>query len=276
MARRMVIAGNWKMNGTSDSLAVLNAICEGVKEPVGELEGKIEVAPEPEEAMASPEASILVCPPYTLLGRFVERASMTKVLIGGQDCHPEEAGAHTGDVSAPMLADIGCEAVIVGHSERRADHGEDDTLVKAKAGAVLAAGMAVILCIGETEAERDSGEAEAVVTRQLAASLPDGADGDRLIVAYEPVWAIGTGRTPTLPQIDAMHGALRAALREHLGQEDGDGVRLLYGGSMKPDNAAEILALAEVDGGLIGGASLQAESFLAIVDAAEAVRTGGA
>ena len=185
--------------------------------------------------------------------------------LGAQDCHPAPSGAYTGDVSAPMLADLGCRYVILGHSERRAGHGESDALVRAKAEAALAAGLVAIVCLGETEAERDRGEAFAVVARQLAGSLPDRASGANMVVAYEPVWAIGSGRTPTGADIAALHGHLRAELAKRFA--DAAGFRLLYGGSVKPGNAREILATAEVDGALVGGASLKAEDFLAIARA---------
>jgi triosephosphate isomerase len=188
-------------------------------------------------------------------------------MIGGQDCHADPSGAHTGDVSAEMIADAGGKLVIVGHSERRADHGESDAVVKAKAKAALAAGLTIILCVGETETQRDGGQATSVVGSQLAGSLPEGTTAENCIVAYEPVWAIGTGRTPTGEEIAAMHGHIRASLRKHVG-EAADRMRLLYGGSVKPSNAAEILALEDVDGALVGGASLKAEDFLAIAAAA--------
>ncbi len=243
-ARRPLIAGNWKMNGLTASMAELVEMCDA---QIGDVD-------------------VLVCPPFPLIGRFVASAGKSKIGIGAQDCHAAESGAHTGDVSVMLLKDVGASAVIVGHSERRADHDETNVQVKAKAEAVLAHDLIAIVCVGETEAERDAGNAEAVVTAQMLNSLPDGSSAATLVVAYEPVWAIGTGRTPTTEQIAAMHAALRSSLAERL--EDGHGVRILYGGSVKPGNATEIFAIEDVDGGLIGGASLKATDFLAIIDAA--------
>jgi len=215
-------------------------------------------------AMPDPACDVLICPPATLIARLAGRG----FALGGQDCHAEPSGAHTGDVSAEMLKDAGAEAVIVGHSERRADHGETDAEVAAKARAAWRAGLIAIVCVGETEAARDAGETLAVVGTQLAGSIPDGAVPERLVVAYEPVWAIGTGRTPTLPEIAEVHGFLRAALVERFGAATGSAVRLLYGGSVKPGNAAEIFDVPNVDGGLVGGASLKASDFGPIVAAA--------
>ncbi|GMG84460.1 triose-phosphate isomerase [Paralimibaculum aggregatum] len=248
-----LIAGNWKMNGHKADLAELDALIEGLG------------------GATAPE--VLLCPPATLVAGFAGRAAGSPVAIGGQDCHSEPAGAHTGDISAAMLADAGATAVILGHSERRADHGETDVLVAWKLVAAWAAGLRPILCVGETLEDRDAGRAEAVVARQLAASIPDteetpAADlGARLVVAYEPVWAIGTGRTAGTADIAAMHGMIRARLAERFG-EAGGAVPLLYGGSVKPGNAAEIFALADVDGALVGGASLKAADFLKIIAAA--------
>jgi len=205
----------------------------------------------------------VVCPPATLLVP-VAGVLSNGVGLGGQDCHASEKGAHTGDVAAAMLADAGCTHVIVGHSERRTDHGEDDAAVNAKAAAAQAAGLTAIVCVGESEAERDSGRTLDVVGGQVKASLPAGAVAANTVVAYEPVWAIGTGRTPTPDQIQEVHAHIRAVVAACLGQGEADAVRILYGGSMKPGNAAEILALADVDGGLIGGASLVAGDFLSI------------
>ena len=243
--RRKLVAGNWKMNGLTASMAELVEMCD-----------------------ANPSnCDVLVCPPYPLIGRFVGSAGNSHINIGAQDCHTSESGAHTGDVSAALISDVGATAVIVGHSERRTDHGESSALVKAKAEAALSNALTAIVCIGETEAQRDAGKAEALVTAQMRDSLPTGATATNTVVAYEPVWAIGTGRTPTNEQIASMHAALRAALVSDLG-EDGNGVRILYGGSVKPGNAAEIFAIPDVDGGLIGGASLKAADFLGIVSAA--------
>ncbi len=207
---------------------------------------------------------VLVCPPFPLIASFVADCEDSAIGIGAQDCHFAESGAHTGDVSAALLAAVGGSAVILGHSERRADHGESDALVKSKAGAALAAGLMPVICVGETEAQRDSGEAEATVLSQLDGSLPDSAG---IVVAYEPVWAIGTGRVPETGDIAAMHRTIREAVVARYG-DAGKGIRLLYGGSVKPGNAREIFAIPDVDGGLIGGASLKADDFLAIVAAA--------
>ena len=243
---RQLIAGNWKMNGTSASLEEAAAIAAGARDAGGKVD-------------------VLLCPPATLIGRMANLVSGA-VGIGGQDCHARESGAHTGDVSAQMLHDAGATAVIVGHSERRSDHREDDAVVRAKAEAALAAGLTAIVCIGETREERDAGRALEVVGAQLDASVPDGEPA-RIVVAYEPVWAIGTGLTASEDDIREMHAHIRAGLKSKF-EEGGEGIRILYGGSMKPDNAAAILALPEVNGGLIGGASLKAGDFLAIVRAA--------
>ena len=246
MAQRPFIVGNWKMHGTRAMLSEARAIDRAAERMV-----KVEVA---------------LAPPFTLIHATRKEAEL--IGVGAQDCHTAEAGAHTGDISAAMLKDAGAGFVIVGHSERRADHGETDEIVSRKAEAAIAANMNVIVCIGETEAERDAGEAETVVTAQLAASLPSSEQAaERLTVAYEPIWAIGTGRTPTVEDVSAMHRAIRAKLVELLG-EAGEGVRILYGGSVKPDNASELLAADEVGGALVGGASLTAESFLGIIIAA--------
>ncbi len=243
--RRPLVAGNWKMNGRrADGLALARAVVAGA--------GNI-------------GAELLVCPPATLLAPIGEALAGTAVALGAQDCHPAPSGAYTGDISAPMLADLGCRYVIVGHSERRAGHGESDALVRAKAEAALAAGLIAIVCLGETEAERDRGEAFAVVGRQLAGSLPEQANAANTVVAYEPIWAIGSGRTPTAGDIAGLHGHLRAELARRFA--DAAGFRLLYGGSVKPGNCNEILATADVDGALVGGASLKAEDFLAIARA---------
>lgn len=247
--RRQLIVGNWKMNGTRASgVALAGAVADLARRQ-------------------APSCDLVVCPPATVLMAVGGRLAGSSVTFGGQDCHDQPSGAHTGDIAAPMLADLGCRYVIVGHSERRADHGETDAVVKAKASAALAAGLVAIVCVGETEAERDRGGATAVVGRQIAGSLPSGATAENCVIAYEPVWAIGTGRTPTNDEIAAMHRHIRAELRTRIGAA-ADRLRLLYGGSVKPSNAAEILALADVDGALVGGASLKAEDFLAIARAA--------
>jgi triosephosphate isomerase len=240
---RPLIAGNWKMHGTlAEALALAGAVQAGA---------------------AGLAAELLVCPPFLHVAAVAGRMAGGPVAVGGQDCHAAAKGAHTGNVSAPMLRDAGASHVILGHSERRADHGETDAQVRAKAVAAMAAGLVPLVCVGETEAERLAGQAEAVVGRQLAGSLPDGFAG---VVAYEPVWAIGTGRVPTEADIAAIHAAIRAALVARFA--GGGAMRILYGGSMKPGNAAAILALPNVDGGLVGGASLVADDFLAIARAA--------
>ena len=246
---RPLIAGNWKMNGTLREAA---ALAEAVRAG----------APE-----ASARADLLLCPPFVHLHVVAASIAWKAVALGAQDCSAKGKGAHTGDVSAPMLADAGCGYVILGHSERRADHGESDALVRAKAEAAIAAGLVPVVCVGESEAQRDAGEAEAVVAAQIAGSLPDGFTGARGVVAYEPVWAIGTGRTPTENDIAAMHGRMRREVSGRFGTA-GATARLLYGGSVKPSNAAAILALPDVDGALVGGASLVAADFLAIAAAA--------
>ncbi len=244
---RHLIAGNWKMNGLAASLDEAALIAEGAEA----LKGRVDA---------------MLCPPATLIERMRRRTSNSALLIGGQDCHSKVAGAHTGDISAEMLKDAGATAVIVGHSERRTDHGETDQMVRAKAEAARRAGLTAIICIGETEKERDAGQTLDVVAQQLASSVPDGAPGD-IVIAYEPVWAIGTGRTPVEGDIAEVHAHIRARLVERFG-EAGRAVRILYGGSMKPDNAAAILVIPEVNGGLVGGASLKSADFLAILRAA--------
>ena len=246
MAKRPYIVGNWKMHGTRAMLSEARAIDRAAERLM-----KVEVA---------------LAPPFTLIHAVRKEAGL--IGVGAQDCHVAEAGAHTGDVSAVLIKDSGAGFVIVGHSERRADHGETNAMVRAKAEATLAAGMSAIVCVGETGEQRDAGEAEAVVEAQLEGSLPAG-DGvaERLTVAYEPVWAIGTGRTPTVGDVSAMHRAIRAKLVELFG-DAGTDVRILYGGSVKPENAAELLGADNVGGALVGGASLTAESFLGIIAAA--------
>lgn len=246
VARRPLIAGNWKMNGLRAWQAEFGRMMDGATSVNG--------------------VDLLVCPPATLIVSFVEAAKGSAVKVGGQDCHPKPSGAHTGDVAAEMLADAGASAVIVGHSERRTDHGETDALVRAKAEAAHRAGLVAIVCIGETQSERDGGQTLGVVERQLAGSLPDVATAANLVVAYEPVWAIGTGRTPTVADVAEVHGAIRKALIARF-ESEGEGMRILYGGSVKPSNAAELLSVPNVDGALVGGASLKAEDFLGIAGA---------
>ena len=213
-----------------------------------------------------PRCTVAVCPPATLINAMNRIAAPAGIVLGGQDCHPEASGAHTGDLAAPMLADAGAQLVIVGHSERRADHRETDELVRRKAVAGLAAGLTPIICIGETRAEREGGQADAVCARQLLGSVPDQAADDDVVIAYEPVWAIGTGLTPTSADIADMHKRLREQLISRFGGR-GESFRLLYGGSLKPGNAGEILRIPEVNGGLVGGASLLADDFAAIISA---------
>ena len=245
---RALLAGNWKMNGLRASLAEIQAL--------GRAFG--------DEA---PVVDVLICPPATLIGEAVRRVSGSAIAIGAQDCHPEPAGAFTGDISAEMLRDAGATAVIVGHSERRQYHAETSEMVAAKARAAQRASLYAIVCVGETESERLAGRAVDVVTGQLGESVPKGFGSSQLAVAYEPVWAIGTGRTPSVADIKEMHLAIREALRAANGA-DGGAIRILYGGSVKPDNARDILAIPNVDGALVGGASLKAADFLRIVRAA--------
>lgn len=242
-----LIAGNWKMNGLSQSLDELTELAQLLT--TGE----------------APRAVVVVCPPATLLAAVAAQGASSGIMAGGQDCHADASGAHTGDISAYMLADAGAQFVIVGHSERRADHAEDNDTVRAKAEAAIGAGLKPIICVGETESERDGGSAESVVNDQLARSIPDAAEHHEIVVAYEPVWAIGTGRTPTLDEIAQMHANIRARLVERFGEERGAGLRILYGGSMKPLNAREILNVENVNGGLVGGASLLAKDFYTII-----------
>lgn len=215
----------------------------------------------------APRALVVVCPPATLLAAVAAQGASSGIIAGGQDCHQEPHGAHTGDISAAMLADAGAQYVIVGHSERRTDHGESSEKVRAKAEAAIGSGLKPIICIGETEAQRDAGEAESVVAEQLAVSIPDAAEHHEVTVAYEPVWAIGTGRTPTLDEIGQMHDAIRARLVDRFGLSKGESIRILYGGSLKPQNAREILGVSNVNGGLVGGASLLAKDFYTIISA---------
>ncbi len=242
---RPLVAGNWKMNGTRASLDQIKAIAEGVKSPLSE---KVES---------------LICPPATLLYVATALCDDSPLAIGAQDCHQNVSGAHTGDISAEMIADCFGTYVIVGHSERRTDHAETDDLVRAKAEAAHAAELVAIVCIGETEAERKAGQTLDVLQGQLAGSLPDAATAANTVIAYEPVWAIGTGLTPTVEDVREAHAFMRAELVKRFGGE-GEKMRILYGGSVKPSNARELMAVANVDGALIGGASLKAADFLAI------------
>lgn len=235
-------AGNWKMNGTRAQLDEVRAL----------------IAQHP-----NPRVGMALCPPATLLAAMAEIATGSALKLGGQDCHAQAKGAHTGDVSGAMLAEAGAQYVILGHSERRTDHGESSADVRAKIEAAWAAGLTAILCLGETEAQRDAGETLATITEQLMQSLPDGATAENTVIAYEPIWAIGTGRTPTLEQIAEVHGVLRDTAPD-------PAMSLLYGGSVNPANADEIFAVPNVDGGLVGGASLKASDFSQIVAALEA------
>ncbi|MEC9463854.1 MAG: triose-phosphate isomerase [Pseudomonadota bacterium] len=242
---RPLVAGNWKMNGTRASLDQIKAIAEGVQGPLSE---KVES---------------LICPPATLLYVATALCTDSPLQIGAQDCHQNASGAHTGDLAAEMIADCFGTHVIVGHSERRTDHAETDHLVRAKAEAAYAADLTAVICIGETADERKSGQTLDILKRQLAGSVPDGATAERTVIAYEPVWAIGTGLTPTVADVAEAHAFLRAALVKRFG-DAGKKMRILYGGSVKPSNARELMAVENVDGALIGGASLKAQDFLAI------------
>jgi triosephosphate isomerase (TIM) len=246
-SRRPLVAGNWKMNGLAAS--------------IGELDRIIAGAPE-----FSPRADLMVCPPATLIAAFAARAGGSAVAIGGQDCHAEAAGAFTGDISAEMLKDAGARAVIVGHSERRSYHKETDAEVRAKALAAWRAGLVAVVCVGESKDERLAGQTLEIVGTQLDGSLPQRASAANLVVAYEPVWAIGTGLTPTPADVDGVHGFIRKRLGERLGRES-EGIRILYGGSVKPSNAKDLMRVANVDGALVGGASLKGDEFLAIAEA---------
>jgi triosephosphate isomerase len=244
--RRPLVAGNWKMNGLAAGIVELERMMAGV-------------------ASGKP-VDVMVCPPATLVAAFAGRAKGSPVAIGGQDCHAQPSGAFTGDIAAEMLKDAGATAVIVGHSERRTIHRETDADVQAKAKAAWRAGLIAIVCVGETLEERDTGRTLDVVSRQLAGSVPDGATPANLVIAYEPVWAIGTGKTPTTADVAKVHGQIRERLRA-VSQTLGEGVRILYGGSVKGSNAAELMAVSDVDGALVGGASLKADEFLSIAGA---------
>jgi triosephosphate isomerase len=244
----MLIAGNWKMNGTRAEAADFLAKLRGLK------------------PQSRPGRTLLICPPATLIGEMAEPLEALGVQVGGQNCHPGVNGAFTGDISAGMLRDLGATYVILGHSERRAMHGETDQLVHVKALAARRHDLIPIICVGETLAEREAGQAESVVREQVRTSVPDGIESDALVLAYEPVWAIGTGRAATLDDISAMHHIIREAVAGK--SDDAECGLILYGGSVKPGNAAEILALELVGGALIGGASLDAGDFMAIADAA--------
>ena len=248
--RKPLVAGNWKMNGVKASLGELAAMGAAYN---ATLRAKVEM---------------LIAPPATLVAAAAQAALGSGIAIGGQDCHAKVSGAHTGDVSATMRFDAGATAVILGHSERRADHGETDATVLAKAEAALAQGLVAIICVGETRSQREAGKALAVVGKQVKGSVPDGASAAQVVIAYEPVWAIGTGLTPTIADIAEVHADIRKVIARKLGKEAAAKMRILYGGSVKPENAKEILALEDVDGALVGGASLKAVDFMKIVEAA--------
>jgi triosephosphate isomerase len=243
-AIRPLIAGNWKMNGLTDDVGEFAQMIAGH----GELSHKVD---------------LMICPPATLAMTLAVLAVGSEIQIGAQDCHAKASGAHTGDLSAEMFADLGASAIIVGHSERRADHGETDAIVQQKAQAAWRAGLTAIICIGETQAQRDAGQTLDICGAQLAGSLPDGATAANVVVAYEPVWAIGTGLTPTAKDVEQVHGFIRDRLQARFAAEGGK-MRILYGGSVKPSNAAELMAVPNVNGALVGGASLKAVDFLAI------------
>ncbi|MDO9382883.1 MAG: triose-phosphate isomerase [Hyphomicrobiaceae bacterium] len=248
---RPIVAGNWKMNGSKAALAEAQKVADALVKGAG-----------------GGQVDVMICPPATLLQPLASALDGAKVSVGGQDCHVKVSGAHTGDIAAEMLRDAGATAVIVGHSERRSDHGETSKIVRAKADAAHRAGLTAIVCIGETAGERRSDLTLRVVARQLADSLPDAATAANTIVAYEPVWAIGTGLTATAQDVKEVHAAIREALGKRFGPE-GSKMRLLYGGSVKPDNAKELMSVANVDGALVGGASLKADDFLGIIRAYE-------
>ncbi len=245
--RRKLAAGNWKMNGDAAALTELDALAA---------------------APATSQTDVLICPPATLLSRATDRAG--SVAVGGQDCHAATSGAHTGDVSAAMLADAGATSVILGHSERREDHDERDEDVRDKARAAWDARLTAVVCVGESLSQREADNTLDIIGGQLAGSIPDGATGENLVVAYEPIWAIGTGKVPTLSQIGDVHDFIRARLERRFGTGVGRSVRLLYGGSVKPANAVDIFGVTNVDGALVGGASLKAADFQAIIDALDA------
>jgi triosephosphate isomerase len=248
MSIRPLVAGNWKMNGVAGGLGEAKAVIARLA-----------------DAMFAAGADVMICPPATLVMELARLAAGTRLSVGGQDCHVAASGAHTGDISAEMLRDAGALAVIVGHSERRADHGELDRDVAAKAAAAHRAGLTAIVCVGETAGERRCGLTLEVVARQLAGSLPKGATAANTVVAYEPVWAIGTGLVPTRADVAEVHASIREALAGSVGADAAGAVRILYGGSVKPSNAAELMAVPNVNGALVGGASLKAADFLGIV-----------
>ncbi len=242
-----LVAGNWKMNGSRASWEEAENLAERLAAGKGA------------------RVDVMICPPATLIAQFASGLKDSDILVGGQDCHSEASGAHTGDIAAGMLADAGASAVIVGHSERRADHGETSDAVHAKAQAANRAGLIAIICVGETQAEREQGDTLSVVSSQLSGSLPDDARADNTVIAYEPVWAIGSGLTPTLDDVGEVHHHIRTVLSDRLGEGEASSIRILYGGSVKPGNAAELMAVTDVNGALVGGASLKADDFWGIV-----------
>ena len=250
MVRKTLIAGNWKMNCLlEDGVALAKGVALEVKKA------------------ARKDCEFLICPPFTLLASAKKAIKGSRVMLGAQDCHFNTKGAHTGDVSPEMLKDLGCQYVILGHSERRTDHKETNELIAKKAQAAINAGLKVIICIGETEQERDNGETINVCTSQIMGSVPEESTYQNTVIAYEPVWAIGTGKTPTTAEVQDVHAAIRKVVSKKLGRANANKMRILYGGSMKPSNAKELLALPDVDGGLIGGASLKVSDFIAISEA---------
>ena len=246
---RPLVAGNWKMNGLQAAAGEIEALKQVLNGPLANI-----------------GADVAIAPPATLIAAFAPRLAGSRIQLAGQDCHSKASGAHTGDISAEMLKDAGAWAVIVGHSERRTDHGESDAAVRAKAEAAHRAGLTAIVCVGETRAQREAGEALNIVSAQLKGSLAEATTSDNTVVAYEPVWAIGTGLTPTLDDVKEIHAAIRRDLIERFGRH-GAAIRILYGGSVKPDNAKALMAVANVDGALVGGASLKANDFAAIIRA---------
>lgn len=246
--RRKLAAGNWKMNGTTAALSELETLAR---------------------AFPSPSVDVLICPPATLLHRAAETVRSSEITVGGQDCHAEVSGAHTGDISPDMLTDAGATSVILGHSERREDHGEQNEDVRAKARTAMDAGLKAIICVGESLEQREAANTLDIIGGQLSGSIPDQSTGENLIVAYEPIWAIGTGKVPTLNEIGEVHDFIRARLERRFGEGVGRSVRLLYGGSVKPSNADEIFGVSNVDGALVGGASLKAQDFSGIIEALE-------
>ena len=245
-ATKALVAGNWKMNGLKAATSEIKKLDNLIKEN-------------------GAKCDVLICPPFTLISTFVD-AGADNVAIGAQDCHMNISGAHTGDISAEMLKEMGCDHIIVGHSERRADHGENNGVVKAKAAAAQAEGAIAIICVGETIDEREAGKALDVVTSQVKASIPSDATMGNTIIAYEHVWALGTGKVPTTTDVEEVHAEVRSVLNERFGSK-GDDINILYGGSVKASNANELMSVANVNGALVGGASLEADDFYGIISA---------